>query len=90
MPSASEAQQLKIARLIQQPSKPETTATTTHTDVAPVHKKRKVKGANPLSMKKKKKQAPPPPKKKSSSVKAGSAAKAGEKRKRPSDDTKDS
>ncbi|KAI8331355.1 Fcf1-domain-containing protein, partial [Chlamydoabsidia padenii] len=38
----------QIARLIQEPSKVEST------DGGPVHKKRKVKGANPLSMKKKK------------------------------------
>ncbi|ORX59404.1 hypothetical protein DM01DRAFT_1300686 [Hesseltinella vesiculosa] len=52
MPSASEAKRLNIQR-------PEAT------DM--VHKKRKAKAPNPLSMKKKKKTAPPPPKKKKTS-----------------------
>ncbi|KAI8092557.1 Fcf1-domain-containing protein [Halteromyces radiatus] len=90
LPSSAEAQQLKIAKLVQKPP------------TEPVHKKRKVKGANPLSMKKKKKQSPPPPKKQKNQgnkknkntnndkTTTNTTSKTGEKRKRSSDDTKDS
>ncbi|CAO3592417.1 unnamed protein product [Absidia cylindrospora] len=85
LPSSSEAQHLKIAKMIQPP--PSSKAATT---TEPAHKKRKLKGVNPLSMKKKKKQAPPPPKKKQTNSSTLPPSKTGEKRKRTTDDTKDS
>ncbi|CAO3617537.1 unnamed protein product [Cunninghamella blakesleeana] len=79
LPSGREAEHLNKSKTNQTPS----------SDI--VHKKRKAKGPNPLSMKKKKKQLPPSKKNKKNNNKNNtskdSSKVAGEKRKRSSEDT---